>query len=183
MTENEEPLPSLGPTPEEGETKAPRRKSAPRRARLDEPDSLSAIADELVKSLRPEQVAKLIVPELRKAVHDGLHDAVQESVSAADPHRIKLAEIDRIARNAKSLEDLRTSISTRLRQAGIIRVESFAGNEKHFVLTSGDIADDITVDYPAYVDELTRTTMLSGKAHGSQRRPASSADSQGEETQ
>lgn len=179
MTESEEPLPSQAPTPE-GEAKPPTKKPTPRRARREEPDSIRTLADELVKNLRPEQVAKLIVPELRKAVHDGLHDAIQESVSAADPHRIKLAEIDRIARNAKSLDDIRTSISTRLRQAGIIRVESFAGNEKSFVLTAGDIDGDVTVVQPAYVDELTGTTIIHGKARGSQRKPPSSADSQGE---
>lgn len=184
MTENEAPMPSQGPPPgEEGEAKAPGKKPTPRRGRRDEPDSLSAVADEIAKRLHPEQLAKRIISEVREAVHDGMHDAVQEGVSAADLHRAKLADIDRMARNAKSLDDLRTSISARLRQAGIVRVEAFVGNEKSFVLTSGEITDDVTVVQPAYVDELTGTTILSGRARGSQRKPTSSADGQGKETQ
>jgi hypothetical protein len=92
-----------------------------------------------------------------------LREAIYKCISNLSPHRAWLAEIDRIARNADSIDELRNGISAYLRQAGIERIEDVPGNEEHFVVSSGQ-GDTIVMMQPAYVDKETKKTMLSGRA-------------------
>jgi hypothetical protein len=92
-----------------------------------------------------------------------LYNSVRDGISAADPHRTWLAEIDRIAHNTDDIRELRNAISAYLRQAGISRLEEFH-DKTRFVLARGYKGDQIRVTQPAYIDTVSNRTILAGRA-------------------
>lgn len=102
----------------------------------------------------------------KEKIAGALSDEIFRCLSGMSPHRNWIAQIDRIARNAEDIKELRYSISAFLRQAGIERIEEFSGNEAHFV-ASGK-GDAVKTVQPAYIDKATGRTILAGRARRQQ---------------
>lgn len=133
-------------------------------------DSLTALSRDIAEKIDLDQIVTSISSKLQDAIRDTVPDAIAEAVSAAGPHRTWLASIDRIAQNSKDIDDLRDAISSYLRQAGIRRIDTFAGNKERFVITSENTAEEFIVTQPAYIDMSSNRTILAGRARGIKRQ-------------
>jgi len=141
------------------------------------PRPIGGISD-LIGNIIAELAADPRLPSSRSATNRAaLRDAVLEGFSMADIHRTWLAEIDRIACNTDNIQDLRSAIAAYLRQAGIERLTEFT-DETRFVLVQGNGSGACEVIQPAYIDGVSRRTILSGRARrqqASSQEPAVSA--------
>lgn len=126
-------------------------------------DSFSALADELAAKIDSEFIVEKTSQSITKSeLEEFLRAAVRDCIATVGPHRTWLAEIDRLARNARDLPELRTSISAYLRQAGITRIDDWATDETRFIIGSGKGLIETT--QPAYVDLATGRTIIAGRA-------------------
>jgi hypothetical protein len=124
--------------------------------------SATHLADSIAGKLSAESLQRLAAGRSATVVA-AIRQAVLEGVADADIHRTWLAEIDRIACNTDNITDLRRAISAYLRQAGIERVEDFS-DETRFVVNSGNRSGACRVTHPAYIDSITKRTILAGRA-------------------
>jgi hypothetical protein len=142
------------------------------------PRPIGGIPD-LVENIAAKLNADPRFPSARSATNRAaLHDAVLEGFSVTDVHRTWLAEIDRIARNANDIDDLRKAIAAYLRQAGIECLTEFS-DETRFVVVQGNGSGACEVIQPAYIDGVTKRTILAGRVRrrqASDRKPAVPAD-------
>jgi hypothetical protein len=129
---------------------------------------IEAMAEQLTNRANIELIVSRIRGTLGPGeVEDILQESFRESITAAGPHRTWLAEIDRISRNAASIDDLRDAISAYLRQAGIKRLDE-CSDESRFII-SGSTGEEISVTQPAYIDTISGHTILTGHAERGER--------------
>lgn len=139
------------------------RRSASDKAGLRKPiDGVTHLADSIAGNLSAESLQRLSAGRSATVVA-AIRDAVLEGVCDADIHRTWLAEIDRIARNTDDITELRRAISAYLRQAGIERIEEFS-DQTRFVVGLGGGSGACRVVQPAYIDSITKRTILVGRA-------------------
>lgn len=138
----------------------------PERSSIKHPNnSLQELTNQILSKLSIDFILEKTSQKLgKKELKEAFREAVREGISAAEPHRTWIAEIDRIAKNARDLEELRVAISAYLRQAGITRIDDFLVDEERFIMIRKGTGKPITTQ-PAYIDEVTGRTILAGRAH------------------
>lgn len=138
----------------------------PKRSRLEPPrSSIQELTFQITSRINIEFIVQKTSQNLtKKELALFFREAVHEGISAAEPHRTWIAEIDRVARNARDIRELRIAISAYLRQAGITRIDDFSVDEERFIITRKGDGKVITTQ-PAYIDEVTGRTILAGRAH------------------
>lgn len=139
-----------------------RPRSSSRKADLAKPiNGVAYLADSIAGKLAADSLQQLAAGRSATVVA-AVRAAVLEGISDAGIHRTWLAEIDRIARNTDNIAELRQAISAYLRQAGIERIEEFS-DETRFVVVTGADQGACLVTQPAYVDSITKRTILVGR--------------------
>jgi hypothetical protein len=140
-----------------------------RRSTLDAPrNSFVALSEELAAKINSDLIVEKTSQDITKSeLQEFLRATIRDCIATVSPHRTWIAEIDRLAFNAKDLSELKGSIRSYLRQAGITRIDEFATDEPRFIVTESKLVREgpAQATQPAYIDTASGRTILAGRAH------------------